>query len=339
MTAIVEFSPAGTGSRSVPDAKTQGNSSIMINEFEFVGLTNNPVQQIVLFLVFLIFYVATLVGNLGMITLVVISPRLHTPMYFFLSNLSLLDVCFSSVVTPKFLANLLSKKRAISFLGCAIQMYFVIGLASVECFLLAAMAYDRYTAICKPLLYPVLMSPKVCILLVTSSYILGLLHSLLHTLLTFRLSFCLSNELNQLYCDITALLSLSCSDTCVNELLIFYVAGLVEATTLLSVLVSYVYILASPGKISSVTGRFKAFSTCTSHLTAVAIFHGSILILHFRPKPSSGSFAQDVSDKVFSVFYTIVIPLLNPLIYSLRNKEVKDALGNLKRKECGNMNP
>ncbi|XP_042301643.1 olfactory receptor 1009-like isoform X1 [Sceloporus undulatus] len=311
---------------------TEKNNTTPINEFLFVGLTNNPLLQIILFLVFLTFYFTTLVGNLGMIALIMVSPRLHTPMYFFLSNLSLLDVCFSSVVASKSLVNLLAERKSISFIGCAMQMYFVIGLGSTECFLLAAMAYDRYVAICKPLLYPVLVSPRLCIFLVVGSYVLGLLHSLLHTVFTFRLSFCQSNEINHLYCDITALLSLSCTDIYINELLIFYVAGFVEAITLLSVLVSYVYILANIVRIGSAAGRLKAFSTCTSHLTAVTIFHGAILILHFRPKASSGSSVQDVGDKILSVFYTIVIPLLNPLIYSLRNKEVKDALGGFQRK-------
>uniref|UniRef100_A0ABM5FIH8 Olfactory receptor n=1 Tax=Pogona vitticeps TaxID=103695 RepID=A0ABM5FIH8_9SAUR len=306
-------------------------------DFVFVGLASSPTVRILLFFVFLAIYITTLVENLGMVTLIRASPRLHTPMYFFLSNLSFLDVCFSSVFVPKTLINFLAKKKSISFVGCLMQMFFFIGLGSAECFLLAAMAYDRYTAICKPLLYPVLMSPKVCILLVVGSYILGLLHSLLHTVFTFQLPFCQSNVINHLYCDITALLSLSCSDIYMNELLIFYVAGLVEATTLLSVLVSYVSILVNFVKISPTTGRLKAFSTCTSHLTAVTIFHGSILILHFRPKPTNGSFIEDVSDKILSVFYTIVIPLLNPLIYSLRNKEVKDALGVVQRKVCSNI--
>uniref|UniRef100_G1KZ00 Olfactory receptor n=3 Tax=Anolis carolinensis TaxID=28377 RepID=G1KZ00_ANOCA len=299
------------------------NNTTPINEFVFVGLTKNRVLQIIIFLVFLTFYLTTLVTNLGMIALIIVSPRLHTPMYFFLSNLSLLDVCFSSVVACKTLVNLLAEKKSISFTGCAMQMYFVIGLGSTECFLLAAMAYDRYVAICKPLLYQVLMSPRLCILLLVGSYVLGLLHSLLHTVFTFRLSFCQSNEINHLYCDITALLSLSCNDIYINELLIFYVAGLVEATTLLSVLVSYVYILTNIVGIGSAAGRLKALSTCTSHLAAVAIFHGAILILHFRARSRGGSSTQDVVDKCLSVFYTIVIPMLNPLIYSLRNKEVK----------------
>lgn len=313
------------------------NSTKMINEFVFLGLTSNSALQIILFLVFLAFYMITLVGNLGMIVLIRVSPRLHTPMYFFLSNLSFLDLCFSTTVVSKTLMNFLVDKRSISLIGCALQMYFVIGLGSTECFLLAAMAYDRYVAICKPLLYPVIMSTSVCILLVVGSYFLGLLHSLVHTVFTFRVSFCGSNEINHVYCDITALLSLSCSDTHINELLIFYVAGPVEAITILSVLVSYTYILINIVKISSAAGRFKAFSTCTSHLTAVTIFHGAILILHFRPKSSNGSSAQDVCDKILSVFYTIVIPLLNPLIYSLRNKEVKDAFGALQRKLCARM--
>ncbi|XP_054828862.1 olfactory receptor 1086-like [Eublepharis macularius] len=313
---------------------SEDNITTVVNAFVFVDLTSNPKLRIILFLLFFLIYMATLIGNLGMIALIRSSPRLHTPMYYFLSNLSFLDVCFSSVVTSKTLVNLLVEKKSISLIGCAMQMYFVIGLASTECFLLAAMAYDRYVAICKPLLYSSLMSPRICILLVVGSYILGLFHSLIHTVFTFRLSFCGSNKISHLYCDISALLLLSCSDTYFNELLIFYAAGLVEVTTILSVLVSYAYILANTIKISSAAGRLKAFSTCTSHLTAVTIFHGAILILHFRPKSSTGSSIQDVSDKILAVFYTIVIPLLNPLIYSLRNKEVKDALNAVQRKLC-----
>ncbi|KAM3855926.1 olfactory receptor 5AR1-like [Vipera latastei] len=304
---------------------TEENSTTKIKDFVFISFTNKPVLKITLFLVFLIFYMATLVGNIGMIALIRASPQLHTPMYFFLSNLSFIDSLFSSVVACKSLANLLEDKPSISFIGCAMQMYFVIGLASAECFLLSAMAYDRYVAICKPLLYPLLMSPRICILLMASSYLLGFLHSLLHTVFTFRLSFCQS-EINQVYCDITALLLVSCTDTHLNEILIFYVAGLVETATVLCVFLSYMYILANIVRISSASGRLKAFSTCTSHLIAVTIFHGAILILHFRPKSSNGSPIQDASDKILAVFYTIIIPLLNPLIYSLRNKEVKDAL-------------
>ncbi|XP_062974436.1 olfactory receptor 5T17-like [Elgaria multicarinata webbii] len=311
------------------------NSTATIKEFVFVGLTDSPELQIILFVVFLAFYMSTLVGNLGMIALIKVSPQLHTPMYFFLSNLSLLDVCYSSAITPKTLVNLLEDKKSISLIACAVQMYLFIGLGSTECFLLAAMAYDRYVAICKPLLYPVLMTPEVCSLLVVGSYVLGLLHSLVHTVFTFRLSFCESKMICNFFCDISALLSISSSDTYINELLIFYVSGLIEIITILCVLFSYTYILTSIVlRISSVTGRLKAFSTCISHLTVVTIFHGAILIVHFRPKSSSGSELQEVSDKIIAVFYTIVTPLLNPLVYSLRNNEVKDALGVIQRKFC-----
>ncbi|XP_039197064.1 olfactory receptor 1019-like [Crotalus tigris] len=302
------------------------NTTTVVKNFIFVGLTRIPKMQIILFLIFFLIYVTTLIENLGIVALIGTSACLHTPMYFFLSSLSILDACFSSVFAPKMLVNFLADKNSISYTECAIQMYFFIGLGSAECFLLAAMAYDRYVAICKPLLYPVLMSPKVCILLVASSYVFGLFHSLIHTIFTFQLSF-YGSVINHFFCDITALLSLSCSDTYINELLIFYVAGLVEITTILSVAISYVYILTNIViGIHSATGRIKAFSTCTSHLTVVTIFHGAVLILHFQPKSSNRSPHQDMSDKILAVFCTIVIPLLNPLIYSLRNKEVKDAL-------------
>ncbi|XP_063145137.1 olfactory receptor 5T17-like [Candoia aspera] len=302
------------------------NTTTVVKDFIFVGLTSSPKMQIILFLIFFVIYVTTLTENLGMVALIRTSACLHTPMYFFLSSLSVLDVCFSSVFAPKMLVNFLADKNSISFIGCAAQMYFFIGLGSTECFLLAAMAYDRYVAICKPLLYPVLMSPRACILLVAGSYVLGLLHSLIHTIFTFQLSFC-DSIINHFFCDITALLSLSCSDTNINELLIFYIAGLVEIITILSVAVSYTYILTSIViRIHSASGRLKAFSTCISHLTVVTIFHGAILLLHFQPKSGNRLPHQGMSDKILAVFYTIVIPLLNPLIYSLRNKEVKDAL-------------
>ncbi|KAJ7344160.1 hypothetical protein JRQ81_000110, partial [Phrynocephalus forsythii] len=311
------------------------NVTTGIKGFVFVGLTSSPTVQIILFFVFLAIYMATLVENLGMFALIRASPRLHTPMYFFLSSLSVLDVCFSSVFVPKALINFLSEKKYISFVGCLMQMFFFIALGSSECFLLAAMAYDRYVAICKPLLYPVLMSPRVCNFLVVGSYVLGFLHSLVHTVFTARVSFCGSNVIDHFFCDITTILAIASSDTYVNELLIYYLAGLVELITVLSVVVSYAYILKHTLRIATAADRLRTFSTCTSHLTVVSIFHGAILILHFRPKASSGSFAQDVSDKVLSVFYTIVIPMMNPLVYSLRNKEVKDAFGRVQRKVCG----
>ncbi|XP_006117007.2 olfactory receptor 5T17-like [Pelodiscus sinensis] len=197
----------------------EANSTTVVSEFIFVGFTDNPTLQVIIFVLFLAIYISTLAGNFGMIVLIGVSPKLHTPMYYFLSNLSFLDICYSSVVAPKTRASFLEEKRAISLAGCAAQLYFFIALGTTECFLLAVMAYDRYLAICNPLLYPVIMSPRVCVPLVFGSYITGLLHSMVHTDFTFRLSFCGSHEINHFYCDITPLLALSCSDTHLNEFL------------------------------------------------------------------------------------------------------------------------
>ncbi|XP_013804821.2 olfactory receptor 5T17-like [Apteryx mantelli] len=305
------------------------NATVVVTEFILLGLTDNPTVQVMLFVFFLMVYSITLVCNMGMVILINIDPRLHTPMYFFVSSLSFLDICYSSVIAPNTLINFIKEGKVISLGGCAAQMFLFIGLGTTECFLLAAMAYDRYVAICNPLLYPLIMCPKVCVPLVAGSYTLGLLHSLVHTYFTFSLSFCGSNEINHFFCAITPLLALSCSGTHLSELLIFNLAGMVEVSTILSVLVSYAYILATVLRIRSAGGRNKAFSTCASHLTVVMIFHGTILLLHFRP---SSSYSLD-QDKVISVFYTMVTPMLNPLIYGLRNKEVKAALrGFLERK-------
>ncbi|XP_009891452.1 PREDICTED: olfactory receptor 1102-like [Charadrius vociferus] len=298
------------------------NQTEQVTELTLAGLTDDPRLQVPLFVLFLLIYFVTLAGNLGMVVLIRSSSQLQSPMYFFLSNLSLLDACYSSVVAPRTLMNLLMEKKTISLAGCATQLFFFIGFGTTECFLLAAMAYDRYTAICNPLLYPSIMSHRVCILLVAGSYVLGLLHSLVHTDFTFSLPFCWPAEVNNFYCELMPVLALSCSDTHINRRLVFGLAGLVEMVTILAVLVSYAFILSAVSKISSAKGRYKAFSTCTSHLAGVTIFHGSILALNFRPRPS------DIlsTDKTFSVFYSLVVPMLNPLIYSLRNREVKNAL-------------
>ncbi|NXA17834.1 O1102 protein, partial [Ibidorhyncha struthersii] len=298
------------------------NQTEQVTELTLAGLTNDPRLQAPLFVLFLLIYLITLAGNLGMVVLIRNSSQLQSPMYFFLSNLSLLDACYSSVVAPRTLMNLLMEKKTISLAGCATQLFFFIGFGTTECFLLAVMAYDRYTAICNPLLYPSIMSHRVCILLVASSYLLGLLHSSVHTDFTFSLPFCPPAKVNNFYCELIPVLALSCSDTHVNRHLVFGLAGLVEMVTILAVLVSYAFILSAVSKISSAKGRYKAFSTCTSHLAGVTIFHGSILALNFRPRPSDTL----STDKIFSVFYSLVVPMLNPLIYSLRNREVKNAL-------------
>ncbi|XP_057275721.1 olfactory receptor 1102-like [Pezoporus wallicus] len=298
------------------------NQTKQVTELTLVGLTDNPQLQAPLFILFLLIYFITLVGNLGMVVLIRSSTQLQSPMYFFLSNLSLLDACYSSVVAPRTLLNFLMEKKTISVISCATQLYFFIAFGTTECFLLAAMAYDRYMAICKPLLYSSIMSHRLCMLLVASSYVLGLLHSWVHTEFTFSLPLCQPAKVNHFYCEITPVLALSCSDTRVNRCLIFVLGGLVEMVTVLAVLVSYAFILTAVSRISSAQGRYKAFSTCTSHLAGVTIFHGSIIALNFRP----GSASNLSTDKVFSVFYSLVVPMLNPLIYSLRNREVKNAL-------------
>ncbi|XP_033917447.1 olfactory receptor 1102-like [Melopsittacus undulatus] len=303
------------------------NQTKQVTELTLVGLRDNPRLQAPLFILFLLIYFTMLVGNLGMVVLISSSAQLQSPMYFFLSNLSLLDACYSSVVAPRTFMNLLMEKKTISVIACATQLYFFIAFGTTECFLLAAMAYDRSMAICKPLLYLSIMSHWVCMLLVASSYVLGLLHSWVHTEFTFSLPLYQPGNINHFYYEITPVLALSCSDTCVNRYLILGLGGLVEMVTISAVLVSYTFILAAVSRISSAQGCPKPFSTCTSHLAGVTIFHSSILALSFRP----GSGSSLSTDKVFAVLYSLVVPMLNPLIYSLRNREVKRALRNFVR--------
>ncbi|ELK35793.1 Olfactory receptor 1094 [Myotis davidii] len=243
-------------------------------------------------------------------------------MYYFISVLSFLDACYSSVVTPKMLVNFLKENKAISYLGCVAQMFLFVTFGTTECFLLAAMAYDRYVAIYDPLLYSVSMSPRVYVSLIIASYAGGILHASIHTVATFSLSFCASNEIRHVFCDIPPLLAISCSDTHTNQLLLFYFVGSIEIVTILIVLVSYGFILLAILRMHSAEGRRKVFSTCGSHLTGVSIYHGTILFMYVRP---SSSYALD-HDMIVSTFYTIVIPMLNPIIYSLRNKDVKEAM-------------
>ncbi|XP_064347906.1 olfactory receptor 5W2-like [Camelus dromedarius] len=303
----------------------RGNCS-SLTEFIFLGVTDNTKNKVTLFTMFLLVYLISLLANLGMIILIRLDSQLHTPMYFFLSHLSFCDLGYSTAIGPKMLVDLFAKNRSIPFLGCALQFLVFCIFTDSECLLLAVMAYDRYKAISNPLLYTVSMSSRVCSLLVAGVYLVGMADALIHTTLAFRLCFCGSNEINHFFCDVPPLLLLSCSDTQVNELVIFTVFGFIELSTISGVLVSYCYIILSVLKIHSAEGRRKAFCTCTSHLTAVAIFQGTLLFMYFRP---SSSYSLD-QDKMISLFYTLVIPMLNPLIYSLRNKDVREALKKLK---------
>ncbi|XP_008269166.1 olfactory receptor 5W2-like [Oryctolagus cuniculus] len=307
----------------------RGNCS-SLNEFIFLGITTDTDTKLILFSVFLLVYLTNLLANLGMIILIRLDSQLHTPMYFFLSHLSFCDVCYATAIGPRMLVDIFATDRSIPFYGCALQFLIFCIFADSECLLLAVMAFDRYKAISNPLLYTVNMSSRVCSLLMAGVYLVGMADALIHTSLTFRLCFCGSKEINHFFCDIPPLLLLSCSDTQVNELVIFTVFGFIEMSTISGVLVSYCYIISSILKIRSAEGRFKAFSTCTSHLTTVAIFQGTMLFMYFRP---SSSYSLD-EDKMTSLFYTLVIPMLNPLIYSLRNKDVKQALDKLKNKRC-----
>ena len=291
-------------------------------DFIFLGLSGRQDVQQGLFVLFLLVYGITAVANVRMVLLIKRDPRLHTPMYYFLSNLSFCDICCSSTISPKMLADFLSEQKRIPYDVCAIQMYFFGTFGDVECLMLAVMAYDRYVAICNPLLYTIAMSRGICTQLVVIAYIVGLVDSAIHTCCTFQLSFCNSNIINHFFCDIPPLLALSSSDASINEIMLFISSNCVVGTSIITVLLSYSYIIATILRMNSAEGRCKAFSTCASHLTAVAIFHGTLLFMYFRP---SSSYSMD-TDKTASVFYTVVIPMLNPLIYSLRNKDVKGAL-------------
>ncbi|XP_021488135.1 olfactory receptor 1361-like [Meriones unguiculatus] len=300
----------------------RGTNQSSVSEFLLLGLSTQPQQQQLLFLLFLIMYMATVLGNLLIILAIGTDSRLHTPMYFFLSNLSFVDICFSSTTVPKVLANHILGSQAISFSGCLTQMYFLFMFVDMDNFLLAVMAYDRYVAICHPLHYTARMTLQLCILMVAASWLIANLNVLLHTLLMARLSFCADNIIPHFFCDVTPLLKLSCSDTRLNELMILYVAGLIMIAPFVCILVSYVLIAGAILKVSSPRGRWKAFSTCGSHLAVVCLFYGTIISLYFNPS-SSHSSAKDVAS---AVMYTVVTPMLNPLIYSLRNRDMKGAL-------------
>uniref|UniRef100_A0A8D2K864 Olfactory receptor n=2 Tax=Theropithecus gelada TaxID=9565 RepID=A0A8D2K864_THEGE len=297
-------------------------AAIAPDEFILLGITNRWDVRVALFLTCLPVYLVSLLGNVGMVLLIRLDARLHTPMYFFLANLCLLDACYSSAIGPKMLVDLLLPRATIPYTACALQMFVFAGLADTECCLLAAMAYDRYVAIRNPLLYTTAMSQHLCLALLGASGLGGSVSAFVHTTLTFRLTFCRSWEINSFFCDIPPLLAISCSDTSLSELLLFAICGFIQTATVLAITVSYGFIAGAVIRMRSVEGCRRAASTCCSHLTAVAMMYGTLIFMYLRP---SSSYALD-TDKMASVFYTLVIPALNPLIYSLRNKEVKEAL-------------
>ncbi|XP_051005574.1 olfactory receptor 502-like [Acomys russatus] len=293
-----------------------------VTEFILLGLADDPVLRVILFTIILCIYLVTVSGNLSTILLIRASPQLHHPMYFFLSHLATVDIGYSSSVTPNMLVNFLVERNTISYLGCVIQLGSAAFFGTTECFLLAVMAYDRFMAICNPLLYSTKMSTQVCIQLVVGSYIGGFLNTSCFTFSFFSFLFCGPNIINHFFCDFAPLMELSCSDASVSGVVISFSAGTVTITTLLVIAISYVYILITVLKMRSTEGRHKAFSTCTSHLTAVTLYYGTVTFIYVMPK---SSYSAD-QNKVVSVFYMVVIPMLNPLIYSLRSNEMKDAL-------------
>nr|XP_055162335.1 LOW QUALITY PROTEIN: olfactory receptor 8B3-like [Nyctereutes procyonoides] len=297
-------------------------NSSFVTEFIVVGLTDLPDLQLPLFCLFLLMYVVTLLGNLGLIILIRLNSHLHTPMYFFLFNLSFIDFCYSSVFTPKMLIHFTSKKNIISYRGCMTQLYFFCFFVISECYVLTSMAYDRYVAIYNPLLYNVAMSPNVCSFLMLGSYLMAFSGAMAHTGCMLRLTFCDANTINHYFCDILPLLQLSCTSTYVNELVVFIVVGVNIIVPTVTIFVSYGFILSSILRISSTEGRSKAFSTCSSHIIVVSLFFGSGAFMYLKPS-SAGSMDEG---KISSVFYTNVVPLMNPFIYSLRNKDIKLAL-------------
>uniref|UniRef100_A0A287AYK8 Olfactory receptor n=1 Tax=Sus scrofa TaxID=9823 RepID=A0A287AYK8_PIG len=293
-----------------------------VHVFRLLGLTDTPELQGPLFIIFTLIYLFTLIGNLGMITLILSDARLHTPMYFFLSHLSLVDCVYSSAVTPKVMAGFLTGDKVISYGGCVAQMFFFVAFASIDCFLLAVMAYDRHAAVCKPLRYTTTVTTRVCAQMAVACYSWGFVESAIHTGFTFCLSFCHSNVVHHFFCDIPPILALSCSDVSINEIVLFILAAFNVFFALTVILTSYLFIFIAILRMRSAEGRRKAFSTCTSHLTAVTIFYGTVIFMYLQP----GSSHSMDNDQMASVFYTIVIPMLNPIVYSLRNKEVSNAL-------------
>ncbi|XP_006878196.1 PREDICTED: olfactory receptor 8K3-like [Chrysochloris asiatica] len=298
------------------------HNTTILNEFILMGITDHPELQVPLFVLFLIIYMISMVGNLGIVILTMVDSKLQTPMYFFLRHLAITDLGHSTTVGPKMLVNFLVDENRISYYFCAIQLAFFLVFIVCELFILSAMSYDRYVAICNPLLYAAIMSQRVCRALVTIPYLYSTFVSLLVTIKIFNLTFCGYNVISHFYCDCIPLLSLLCSNTHETELIILILATFDLISSLLVVLVSYLLILITILRMNSAEGRRKAFATCASHLIVVVVFYGTLIFMYVQPK-SSHSFN---TDKVTSICYTLVIPMLNPLIYSLRNKDVKYAL-------------
>ncbi|XP_029775505.1 olfactory receptor 13F1-like [Suricata suricatta] len=293
--------------------------------FFILGFSHYPKVEVIIFVLCLLMYLITLLGNIILISITVLDSHLHKPMYFFLSNLSFLDIWYTSSAFTPMLTNFVSGKHTISFLGCAVQMYFSLAMGATECVLLSMMAYDRYVAICNPLRYPIIINKRVCVQIAAGSWMTGCLTALVETVFVLQLSLCGNNTINHFACEILAVLKLVCMDTSMVELLMLVITTLILLMPMLLICISYACILSSILRISSVDGRIKAFSTCAAHLTVVVLFYGTALSMYLKP---SAVDSQEI-DKFIGLVYGGLTPMLNPIIYSLRNKEVKEAVKKL----------
>nr|XP_033779130.1 olfactory receptor 5I1-like [Geotrypetes seraphini] len=300
----------------------EGANQSIILEFILLGFSDDPNLEVLLFVIFLLAYTIAVLGNLVIILVIYFSHSLHTPMYFFLGNLSFLDICCTSTTVPKMLVNILTEKKVISYIGCVVQLYMFTWLCITEMMLLTIMAYDRYAAICSPLTYGTVLNWRVCVQVAIVMWSVGAGSSLVHTLTTFKLSFCSYNRISHFFCEIPPMLMLSCSDTTLNEVMLITTDVILGLLCFLFILVSYIFIVLAILKIRSAMGKQKTFATCASHLTVVVLYYGTLFLTYVQPKSSS----SPEEKKVMSALYTVFIPMLNPIIYSLRNKEVKDAL-------------
>ncbi|XP_072494271.1 olfactory receptor 13C9-like [Notamacropus eugenii] len=300
----------------------EGMNETVLTEFILLGLSKYPKLEIFFFALCMTMYIVILFGNSVIIILSILDSHLHTPMYFFLSNLSFLDIGYTSSYVPKMLMNFLSTRKSLSFSGCVAQMSIAFAMGTTECILLAVMAYDRYVAICNPLRYPIVMNRTVYVNLAALSWLIGVLNSLFHTVLTLQLPFCGKNVIDHFTCEILAVMHLACANISLNELIMLVATIIFTLAPLLLIVMSYVFILSTILKIRSAEGRSKAFSTCSAHLTVVIIFYGAILFMYMKPK----SKASLTTDKLIAMFYGIFTPMLNPIIYSLRNKDVNAAV-------------
>ncbi|XP_029776414.1 olfactory receptor 13C2-like [Suricata suricatta] len=308
------------------------NQTILV-EFFIKGFSDYPRLELLFFVLILIMYVFIVMGNGTLIVISIWDAHLHTPMYFFLGNLSFLDICYTTSSIPSILVSFLSERKTISFSGCAVQMFLGLAMGTTECVLLGMMAFDRYVAICNPLRYPVIMSKDSYMPMAAGSWIIGVINSAVQTAFVVQLPFCRNNVINHLSCEILAVMKLACADISGNKFIMLVATTLFILTPLLLIIISYTLIIVSILKISSSEGRSKAFSTCSAHLTVVIIFYGTILFMYMKPKSKDTLNSEDLdaTDKSVSLFYGIVTPMMNPLIYSLRNKDVKKAVKHLLR--------